>query len=99
LQAGSAGQSTVFLFSDNQMKEESFLEDINNILNTGTAPPTVVPCRLVAVACDLFGAFLLPAGSAGLQIAAHAALDLDKSMLPVQQLLGRRACNSRFSYL
>jgi hypothetical protein len=34
LQAGSAGQPTVFLFSDNQMKEESFLEDIN-ILNTG----------------------------------------------------------------
>ena len=38
LQAGSAGQPTVFLFSDNQMKEESFLEDINNILNTGAAP-------------------------------------------------------------
>jgi hypothetical protein len=38
LQAGSAGQPTVFLFSDNQMKEESFLEDINNILNTGTLP-------------------------------------------------------------
>ncbi|KAF6265404.1 dynein heavy chain 6 [Scenedesmus sp. NREL 46B-D3] len=38
IQAGSAGQPTVFLFSDNQMKEESFLEDINNILNTGEVP-------------------------------------------------------------
>jgi hypothetical protein len=35
LQAGSASQPTVFLFSDTQLKEESFLEDINNILNTG----------------------------------------------------------------
>lgn len=33
--AGSDGTPTVFLFSDNQMKDESFLEDINNILNTG----------------------------------------------------------------
>lgn len=35
LQAGTAGQPTVFLFSDTQLKDESFLEDINNILNTG----------------------------------------------------------------
>lgn len=33
--AGSEGHPTVFLFSDNQMKDESFLEDINNILNMG----------------------------------------------------------------
>jgi hypothetical protein len=35
LQAGSMGQQSVFLFSDTQLKDESFLEDINNILNTG----------------------------------------------------------------
>jgi dynein heavy chain len=34
-QAGGAAQPTVFLFSDTQLKEESFLEDLNNILNTG----------------------------------------------------------------
>lgn len=33
--AGSDGTPTVFLFSDNQLKDESFLEDINNILNMG----------------------------------------------------------------
>ena len=33
--AGSDGQPTVFLFSDNQLKDESFLEDINNVLNMG----------------------------------------------------------------
>jgi len=32
------GQPTVFLFSDTQIKETSFLEDINNILNTGEIP-------------------------------------------------------------
>ncbi|KAA6419936.1 MAG: dynein heavy chain axonemal [Trebouxia sp. A1-2] len=36
--AGSDGQPTVFLFSDNQLKDESFLEDINNILNMGEVP-------------------------------------------------------------
>lgn len=27
-----------FLFSDSQIKDEQFLEDINNILNLGTVP-------------------------------------------------------------
>jgi len=36
--AGAEGQPMVFLFSDTQIKEESFLEDINNILNTGEVP-------------------------------------------------------------
>ncbi|KAL0050690.1 hypothetical protein WJX82_005287 [Trebouxia sp. C0006] len=36
--AGSDGQPTVFLFSDNQLKDESFLEDVNNILNMGEVP-------------------------------------------------------------
>ena len=37
-QAGALAQQTVFLFSDSQLKEEAFLEDINNILNTGEVP-------------------------------------------------------------
>eukprot|EP00118_Oscarella_pearsei_P019988 m.215265 g.215265 ORF g.215265 m.215265 type:complete len:3605 (+) comp39831_c0_seq13:113-10927(+) len=36
--AGCQGKRTVFLFSDNQIKEESFVEDINMILNTGDVP-------------------------------------------------------------
>ncbi|XP_071486244.1 dynein axonemal heavy chain 3-like [Diadema antillarum] len=36
--AGDEGLSTVFLFGDHQIKEESFLEDINMILNTGDIP-------------------------------------------------------------
>lgn len=36
--AGAEGTPTVFLFTDSQLKDESFLEDINNILNTGEVP-------------------------------------------------------------
>ena len=32
------GKPVVFLFSDNQIKDESFVEDINVILNTGDVP-------------------------------------------------------------
>ncbi len=33
--AGADCVETTFLFSDTQLKKEKFLEDINNILNTG----------------------------------------------------------------
>ncbi|KAL3685151.1 hypothetical protein R1sor_003173 [Riccia sorocarpa] len=36
--AGADNVPTVFLFSDTQIKMERFLEDINNILNTGEVP-------------------------------------------------------------
>lgn len=36
--AGIEGKPVVFLFSDNQIVNESFLEDVNNILNSGEVP-------------------------------------------------------------
>ena len=36
--AGFEGQPTVFLFGDNQIKDESFLEDVSMILNTADVP-------------------------------------------------------------
>jgi dynein heavy chain len=36
--AGVDGKNTVFLLSDTQIKLETFLEDINNILNSGEVP-------------------------------------------------------------
>ena len=36
--AGTEGKQIVFLFSDNQIKDESFVEDLNMILNTGDVP-------------------------------------------------------------
>ncbi|XP_036755222.2 dynein axonemal heavy chain 3 isoform X5 [Manis pentadactyla] len=38
LQVGVATKSTVFLFADNQIRDESFIEDINMLLNTGDVP-------------------------------------------------------------
>uniref|UniRef100_A0A8P0TGT1 Dynein axonemal heavy chain 3 n=1 Tax=Canis lupus familiaris TaxID=9615 RepID=A0A8P0TGT1_CANLF len=38
LQVGVATKRTVFLFTDNQIKDESFVEDINMLLNTGDVP-------------------------------------------------------------
>lgn len=37
-QAGGKFTPTVFLFTDSQIKDESFIEDINNLLNTGEIP-------------------------------------------------------------
>ena len=37
-QAGEEGQPTVFLFSDMQIKDEAFVEDLNNVLNSGEVP-------------------------------------------------------------
>ncbi|MFT7804825.1 dynein heavy chain 12, axonemal [Arapaima gigas] len=36
--AGVKGQKTVFLLTDAQIKEESFLEDVDSLLNTGEVP-------------------------------------------------------------
>ncbi|KAI9095538.1 hypothetical protein DFS34DRAFT_182154 [Phlyctochytrium arcticum] len=36
--AGMEGKNTVFLLSDTQIKSETFLEDVNNILNSGEVP-------------------------------------------------------------
>jgi len=43
MSAGAENQQTVFLFSDTQIVQESFLEDINNVLNSGEVPNLYLP--------------------------------------------------------
>ncbi|KAL6620932.1 hypothetical protein LY90DRAFT_662178 [Neocallimastix californiae] len=51
IKAGGEGKKCLFLFSDSQVKEESFLEDINNLLNTGEVP-NIFPADEKAAACE-----------------------------------------------
>lgn len=41
--AGVQGKKTVFLISDSQLKEESFVEDIDSLLNSGEVPNLFTP--------------------------------------------------------
>ena len=60
IQAGVENCRTVFLFTDTQVKQESFLEDLNNILSSGIVP-------------NLFGDDELPAVYDGVRAAAVKA--------------------------
>nr|XP_046487754.1 dynein axonemal heavy chain 1-like [Neodiprion pinetum] len=46
LKAGTKRHTIVFLFSDSQIKNDSFLEDLNNILNSGDIPNIYAPEEL-----------------------------------------------------
>ena len=53
--AGAFGKTTVFLITDTQIKEESFLEDIDNLLNTGEVPNLYAvdeKQEIMEVSCD-----------------------------------------------
>ena len=48
---GSKGLPTSFVLTDNHIKMESFLEDVNNILNTGEVP-NIFPADEKADVCE-----------------------------------------------
>eukprot|EP01029_Cantina_marsupialis_P005823 TRINITY_DN1630_c1_g5_i3.p1 TRINITY_DN1630_c1_g5~~TRINITY_DN1630_c1_g5_i3.p1 ORF type:complete len:1943 (+),score=485.57 TRINITY_DN1630_c1_g5_i3:173-6001(+) len=52
--AGVEGEKQVFLFTDTQIVNETFLEDINNILNTGEVPNLFPQDELDKVIADMF---------------------------------------------
>ena len=49
--AGTGAQPLTFLFSDTQIKNETFVEDINNMLNTGEVP-NIFPSDERATICE-----------------------------------------------
>ncbi|KAF1334344.1 Dynein heavy chain, partial [Globisporangium splendens] len=51
--AGVGGNSTVFLFTDSQIVDESFLEDINNVLNSGEVPNLFPPDEMDRIVGDM----------------------------------------------
>ena len=62
--AGAEGRQCVFLFSDTQIKDESFVEDINNILNSGEVPNMFPMDERVAIIEAVRG----PAAKSGRQL-------------------------------
>lgn len=42
-EAGVEGKPVVFLLTDTQISKESFLEDVNNLLNSGEVPGMYAP--------------------------------------------------------
>ena len=70
LMAGESNQKTVFLFTDTQIKLESFVEDISNLLNTyevccrcdapHVRPRCLAECVITAAMCSSILAQQLP---------------------------------------
>ena len=58
IKSGVDGTRCVFLFSDSQIQLESFLEDVNNILNTGEVP-NIFPSDEKAVVIDRIRTLML----------------------------------------
>merc|ERR1740138_594569 len=53
IKAGVGGKHTVWLFTDTQIVNDSFLEDINNILNAGEVPNLFPPDEMDKVIGDM----------------------------------------------
>ncbi len=51
---GIDGEPVVFLFSDTQIVQEGFLEDINNMLNSGEVPGMFAQVRQQTALCTMF---------------------------------------------
>jgi len=52
-QAGIQGVPTVFLFTDTQIVNEGFIEDINNLLNSGEVPGLFAPDEKERIMSDI----------------------------------------------
>lgn len=53
-QTGVENKPTVFIFTDTQVLQEAFLEDINNILSSGEVPNLYKPEEFEEVGLNLY---------------------------------------------
>jgi dynein heavy chain len=94
IRAGAEGKRTTFLFSDNQIKDESFVEDLNMILNTGDVPNLYPPDekaevieKMQVVARTQVSIFLLVQSSPQFSLSLHVGSeDRGHASLHVQLL-------------
>ena len=59
MNAGAWNLPTVFLFSDTQIVNETFLDDINNVLNSGEVPNLFEPDEIERIIGEIIGERIL----------------------------------------
>lgn len=70
---GVDNKPTVFLLNDTQIVDESFLEDINNILSSGEVPNLYKPDEFVEV-CIVFKSVLPPVCLSYFHVCLHTCI-------------------------
>jgi len=78
LQAGADDKPTTFLFTDTQIKYQRFLEDLNNMLNTGEVPNLFALDEMAAIAEKLRKKYETATGNKDASLPEYYSFFLEK---------------------